>query len=182
MPDVDRIAIYHHCPRCGSTATEVRGPQLVVCHTCDLHLYYNPCAATAAIILDPQKRVLLIRRAHEPGMGMLAFPGGFIDNDESAEDGLRREVLEETGLEVGALEFLTSRPNTYPHRGVVYRTLVFFFIARVDSFARAQPLDGAANLEILDARELRAEDLAFVSMRDAWRFWKKSEEWKKSEG
>ncbi len=168
MPDIDRIAVYHHCPRCGSTATEARTPQLVVCHACDLRLYHNPSAATAAILLDARDRVLVIRRAHEPGMGRLAFPGGFVDNDESAEEGLRRELREETGLEAGALEFLVSRPNTYPHRGIIYRTLDFFFIARIDSFAGARPLDGATSLEILETGELRPADLAFVSMREAW--------------
>jgi ADP-ribose pyrophosphatase YjhB (NUDIX family) len=168
MADVDRIRIYHHCPRCGSTSTEVRTSQLVVCHTCDLRLYYNPCAATAAILLDAHDRVLTVRRAKEPAKGMLAFPGGFVDDGESAEEGVRREVSEETGLKIGALEFLLSRPNTYPYRGIVYRTLDFFFVARVDDFGEARPLDGVAEIVTTPIDGLRLEDLAFVSMKAAW--------------
>lgn len=168
MADVDRIRIYRFCPRCGAEAMSVPGPQLVVCASCGLHLYYNPCAATAAILLDAQDRVLLIRRAKEPAKGKLAFPGGFIDNEESAEDGLRRELREEIGLEVGPLEFLLSHPNRYPFGGVVYPTLDFFFVARVPDFGRAEALDGVDGLVMARREEVRSEDLAFASMRAAW--------------
>jgi ADP-ribose pyrophosphatase YjhB (NUDIX family) len=168
MADVDRIRIYRFCPRCGAEAMSVRGPQLVVCAACGLHLYYNPCAATAAILLDAAGRVLLVRRAKDPAKGKLAFPGGFIDNDESAEDGLRRELREEVGLEVGQLEFLVSHPNSYPYGGVVYPTLDFFFVAHVPDFGRAEALDGVEGLVVAQVADVRLEDLAFTSMRAAW--------------
>ena len=173
MSDVDRIRIYHHCPRCGSTATEVKTPQLVVCHTCDLHLYHNPCAAAAAILLDASGRMLTVKRAHDPAKGMLAFPGGFIDDGESAEDGLRRELREEIGIEVAEPEFLLSRPNNYPFRGIVYKTLDIFFIARVQDFDAARALDEVAGLAFRAIDDLHAEELAFVSMRDAWQAFNK---------
>lgn len=168
MADVDRIRVYRYCPRCGAEAVEVRSPQLVVCRACGLQLYYNPCAAAAAILLDSQRRVLLVRRAKDPAQGKLAFPGGFIDNGESAEEGLRRELREEVGLEVGSLEFLLSAPNTYPYAGVVYPTLDVFFIAHVGDFAPAQALDGVDALVVRAIRDVSADELAFVSMRAAW--------------
>jgi 8-oxo-dGTP diphosphatase len=45
-----------------------------------------------------QVEVLLIKRAREPFKGQWAFPGGFIDEDESLEDAAVRELTEETGL------------------------------------------------------------------------------------
>ncbi len=131
-------------------------------------LYCNPSAATAAILLDDRDRVLLVRRAHEPARGLLAFPGGFVDDGESAEDGLRRELREEIGIEVGALEFLASRPNTYPHGGIVYPTLDLFFLARLPGFEGARPLDGVAGLVVTPIKEVRLDSLAFTSMREAW--------------
>ena len=103
-----------------------------------------------------------------PAKGKLAFAGGFVDNDESAEDGLRRELREEIGIEVGALEFLASRPNTYPHGGIVYPTLDFFFVVRVTDFCAAQALDGVEGLVVLPVAEVSSDELAFTSMREVW--------------
>lgn len=165
---IDRIRVHRFCPRCGSETIQVQTPQLVACPACDLHLYSNPGAATAAILLDAADRVLLIRRAREPARGLLAFPGGFVDDGESAEAGLRRELREELGLEVPELRFLTSRPNSYPYRGIIYPTLDLFFVAQLDTFAGSRALDGVAGLVTVPANKLRAEELAFVSMREAW--------------
>jgi 8-oxo-dGTP diphosphatase len=47
---------------------------------------------------EAQIKVLLIERAHEPFAGCWAFPGGFVDPDETSETAARRELEEETGL------------------------------------------------------------------------------------
>ncbi|MCK2213023.1 NUDIX domain-containing protein [Actinomadura sp. ATCC 31491] len=66
-----------------------------------------------AIIMDAAGRLLLVKRGHPPGMGLWSVPGGRLEAGESDEAGLRREVLEETGLrvEVGALAGLVERPG-----------------------------------------------------------------------
>lgn len=48
--------------------------------------------------------LLLVERKHEPCKGQWAFPGGFMNIDETADDAARRELLEETGLRVDHLE------------------------------------------------------------------------------
>lgn len=168
MPDVDRIRIYRYCPRCAAEAMDVRGGQLVVCGSCGLHLYYNPCAAAGAFLVDAEERVLFIRRAKDPAKGKLGLPGGFIDNDESAEAGLRREVREEVGLDLGAMEFLCSQPNSYAFGGIIYPTLDFYFIARVEDFAAARAMDEVLSLVARRAGEVREEELAFPSLKAAW--------------
>lgn len=169
MLDVDRIRIYRYCPRCAAEAMTVRGPQLVVCGACGLHLYYNPCAAVGAFLVDRAGRVLFIRRARDPAAGKLGLPGGFIDNGESAEAGLRREVREEVGLEVGPIEFLCSQPNTYPYGGIVYPTLDFYFVAHVADFESARALDEVQGLVVRAQGEVTEDELAFPSLKAAWR-------------
>ncbi|MEU3457531.1 NUDIX hydrolase [Micromonospora sp. NPDC006766] len=67
---------------------------------------------TSVLVLDDIGRVLLIERTGIAGWGL---PGGFMEPGESFEDAGRREVLEETGLEIGALTLLGvfSGPEYY---------------------------------------------------------------------
>lgn len=66
--------------------------------------YDNPAAASAAIALDPRGRVLLVRRAIDPGRGQWALPAGFQEAWESAAQTAERELREECGVESQALE------------------------------------------------------------------------------
>ncbi len=73
--------------------------------------------------------VLLVRRARDPFKGMWAIPGGFVEMDEDLPAAARRELREETGLDVPALkQFRTfGRPGRDP-RG---RQITVVYIARV---------------------------------------------------
>lgn len=65
-----------------------------------------PCVG--AVIKDAEGRLLLIRRGHEPGKGLWSIPGGKIEDGESDEEAVAREVLEETGLVVMAGRLIGS--------------------------------------------------------------------------
>jgi len=105
----------------------------MACMACGFRLYFNPAVAVAVFVQDAAGRVLLIRRAKEPGAGKLAPPGGFIDVGERAEDAVHREVHEEVGLRLTDLRFLGSQPNEYLFGGVLYPVLDLFFKTRVRS-------------------------------------------------
>ncbi|MEU6717728.1 NUDIX domain-containing protein [Nonomuraea sp. NPDC046802] len=66
-----------------------------------------------AIIFDASDRLLLIKRGRPPGMGLWSLPGGRLEPGETDVQGVRREVLEETGLhvEVGRLAGTVDRPG-----------------------------------------------------------------------
>lgn len=65
-----------------------------------------------AIIHDPGGRLLLVKRAHEPGKGKWSLPGGRVEPGETDHSAVQREVREETGLSVtiGALVGRIFRP------------------------------------------------------------------------
>ena len=95
--------------------------------------YARP-AVTADIVLitrEAQPRVLLIQRAHEPFAGAWALPGGFVNADEPIVEAAKRELHEETGLEIALLEqlYTTGDPGRDP-RGW---TISIAFLARVDA-------------------------------------------------
>jgi len=64
-----------------------------------------PIVGVGAVVVD-QDRVLLVRRGREPLKGRWSLPGGALELGESLEDGVVREVEEETGLRVEPVELI----------------------------------------------------------------------------
>jgi ADP-ribose pyrophosphatase YjhB (NUDIX family) len=89
---------WRHCPRCGAAIEPADGR--AECAGCGYVAYANPAPAACALCVDEDGRVLLTRRRWEPYAGMWDLPGGFLGEAEHPLEGLRRELLEETGLEV----------------------------------------------------------------------------------
>jgi 8-oxo-dGTP diphosphatase len=97
---------------------------------------YPRPAVTADVVLFGHRggdlHVLLVERGHPPFAGCWALPGGFVDSDEPLEKAARRELAEETGLEVGPLEQLRAYgdPGRDPRGHVV--TIAFVGLVEVD--------------------------------------------------
>jgi 8-oxo-dGTP diphosphatase len=91
----------HFCPLCGGRLERISrdGRMRLYCSQCDRILYENPLPATAAAVLDNENSLLLVKRAMEPARGEWCLPGGFVELDEAPEQGVLRELREETGLE-----------------------------------------------------------------------------------
>ena len=100
----------------------------VICPVCKqaYETYANPAPTVDVIIHDPQRGVVIIRRAHEP-LGY-ALPGGFVDDGEQVEDAARREMREETSLDVE----LTGLLGVYsaPWRDPRKHTMSTVFVGR----------------------------------------------------
>lgn len=96
--------------------------------------YPHPAVTTDCVIFGfdgARLNVLLVKRGIDPFMGMWAFPGGFLNMDESAEEGALRELREETGLSEAYIEqFHTySSPGRDPRERVI--TIAFLALIRI---------------------------------------------------
>jgi 8-oxo-dGTP diphosphatase len=80
---------------------------------------------------EERPRALLIRRKNDPFAGAWAFPGGFIEMDETLEATARRELREETGIEVSDLMQLATFGD--PGRDPRGRTITVVYVTRVDA-------------------------------------------------
>ena len=101
--------------------------------------YPRPALTVDAVLVTHEAvpRVLLIRRKKDPFAGSWAFPGGFVDANEKLADAVRRELREETGLEVDDLEQLYTAGD--PGRDPRGWTVTVAYLARVDS-TRLKPV------------------------------------------
>ncbi|MCQ2575593.1 MAG: NUDIX domain-containing protein [Treponema sp.] len=122
---------FNMCPICGSKAIQNKNGRKWLCPECGFDLYNNVAAAVGVIISDKEHNVLLEVRAKEPRKGFLAFPGGFVDADESAEEAVVRECREEIGAEVTNIKYLCTFPNTYEYKNIEYKTCDMFFTAEL---------------------------------------------------
>ncbi len=110
-------ASLNFCSRCGAALR--LGPlpaedrDRLACERCDYITYVNPRLVVTTLPVTEAGEVVLLRRGIEPGLGMWAQPGGFMEIDETVYEGAIRETLEETGLvvEPGAVVGLYTRPE-----------------------------------------------------------------------
>src|SRR5258707_14379209 len=72
----------------------------------------RPIVGVGGVIID-DGRALLIRRGSEPLLGEWSIPGGALELGETLEEGVARELLEETGLEVRVLELIEVFDRIY---------------------------------------------------------------------
>ncbi len=156
-----------HCPRCGSTLRTGpvdSGEERLHCPSCGLVLYDNPAPTATAIVTREDGAILFTRRAIEPAIGMLDLPGGFIEVNEDAEQAAKRELREETGLEITVTGYVGAIPDRY---GDGAHTLNLYFTAVV-SGGQAQAASDVSELVWLkpDAVPARSQ-IAFANGADA---------------
>ena len=152
------LELFHFCPKCGSSDFEIHNALSKHCSNCGFTYYQNPRASTAAFIINGKGELLVARRAKEPAKDTLDLPGGFVDNEENAEQGMVREIFEETGLRINAdnVEYLFSIPND-----------LFFLCHIEEEDVAVEAADDAEGLAWVPLREVYVERFGLRSIRQA---------------
>jgi len=144
---------HRFCGSCGAPTRPERNGRVMICtrETCATEFYPRVDPAIIVLVTDGD-RVLLGR---QPGWtaGRYSTIAGFVEPGESLEDAVRREVLEETGVETGAMSYQSSQPWPFP------RSLMLGFRAQAKS---TEVRLGDRELE--DARWFTRDELATGAM------------------
>ncbi len=105
----------NYCWVCGGHAEEqfIEGRDRKVCSKCNTILYQNPLPTTAALIVNESHEILLVQRAYAPARGKWGLPGGFMELGETPEEGVIRELHEETNLHGKTEQLIGIAPSQY---------------------------------------------------------------------
>lgn len=163
------LSLFRYCPKCGSEHFDIHNEKSKQCADCGFVYYFNPSSATVALILNENNELLVCRRAKDPAKGTLDLPGGFIDIDETGEEGVAREVLEETGLEVQEAAYQFTLPNIYVYSGFPVHTLDMFYLCKVKDTRHISAMDDAADAFFIPIAEINPEDFGLGSIRKGLR-------------
>jgi 8-oxo-dGTP diphosphatase len=122
----------------------------------------RPIIGVGAVIIRGD-RVLLVRRAAEPLKGEWSLPGGALELGEKLREGVRREVLEEAGLEVEPGEVLDVFDSIF--RDEQGRTQYHYVL--IDFLCHSVSGEAKAGSDVSEVRWVRQEELAAMGLRQS---------------
>src|SRR5215203_6359483 len=168
MHSHDATPPYKFCPVCGSAlearVLKITEPMRLVCvnDTCGFVFYLDPKIAVGTIIRSAGDRIVLVKRAIEPGFGKWVFPGGYVDRGEQITVAALREAREEAGLDI-RLDHLI---NIYSYAGRA--PVIVVYAATMISGTLATD-DESSEIREFTVDEIPWDDLAFPSTKDGLR-------------
>jgi len=162
------VDAFRYCPVCGSALEprilRVGEPARLVCTNgaCGFVFYLDPKVAVGTVISGADGRILLVRRAIEPGYGKWVFPGGYVDRGEEVMMAAIREAKEEAGLDVriGRLIGIYSYAGRTP--------IIIVYAATVTGGELAVDEEGL-DAQWFEPSAIPWDELAFLSTSEALR-------------
>jgi NAD+ diphosphatase len=157
--------MFLYCPHCAAPNPQFLKGKKILCEKCGFQFYHNT-AASVAVLIEQEGRYIFLKRGKDPGRGLLDLPGGFIDPGETAEEACKREIMEEIGIPIGNLRFLFSHPNTYPYKGITYKTCDLLFQGKAGGGEFVRQEEEVEEILLLRKEEISLNDMAFPSIRN----------------
>ena len=156
------------CSQCGESVTQ-RIPEgdnriRYVCDRCETIHYQNPNIVAGCIPVYGDQ-ILLCKRAIEPRYGMWTLPAGYMENEETVEQGAIRETLEEARAELLNLSFYTML--SIPHISQVY----IIFRAELTGEDAFSPGEESTETALFSEQEIPWNELAFPVIERSLRYY-----------
>ncbi len=167
---------YKFCPKCAALFSHraEEGKLRLTCSRCHFIFYQNSKPTVCALIID-NDRVLLGKRKVNPSKGLWDIPGGFLEEGEHPEDGLKREIWEETKLKIKIEDFIGFFNDTYHMKNggeeEIYTTLNICYSAKIMK-GRPTAGDDVESLKLFKLTDL-PKKLAFNNTKEILKIFKK---------
>lgn len=113
----------------------------------------------ASALVKNNGKYLFVREVLESGNHYWIVPGGHVEFGETIEDAARREIKEETNLDIEIVKFLGFKEAI--HTKYDYHTVIFFFLAKA---LNGIDLDRATDKKVLDAKFFSREELKSLNL------------------
>ena len=143
---------HNYCPKCGLPLQARQGGHLLESGECDCKHFPRTDPAVIMVVTCGEHALLGRQAAWPPGV--FSALAGFVEPGESAEDAVRREVMEETGVRVGAMQYIASQPWPFPG------SLMIGFLGELHDATEKLPTPRVNPQELDDARWFSREELA----------------------
>lgn len=163
--------MYKFCYHCGGPTDTVMSDEITYwkCQTCHQTYFNNPKPGTEAVLFDSDGRVAIAVRSREPYKGKYDLPGGFVDAEETLEQGIARELKEELGLDstdYSPLVYLTSAQADYPWGRETYSVVSASFVGKLKDGVELTPSDDVEKILMVSPADLKPEDFAWPAQHD----------------
>ena len=156
--------IYKYCTVC---ATELKADDgHKVCPNCGKHYYFNAKPCVAILITNDEGEVLMTKRAADPFKDWWDVPGGFVEEHETLEEAMRRELKEETGLEVSDLKYEGSLWEDYHFQGEIVPIVAAFFSGKAAGSQEVTVDDDVSDYKFVPREAVDVESIAFKNQRE----------------
>jgi 8-oxo-dGTP diphosphatase len=129
---VGELALWKSCPRCAAELEVDEDGAKAECGNCGFRHYAHSQVTACAIVVDSAGRVLLSRRGAAPFEGRWDLPGGFVGEGEHPHEAVKRELKEETGLDIDVGDLVGIWMDRYSEDDSGPSTMNLYFTATSD--------------------------------------------------
>jgi ADP-ribose pyrophosphatase YjhB (NUDIX family) len=159
--------VVRFCLACGHrlSIALVEGRRRRRCRRCGWTHYNNPVPAATGVIVR-RGCILLTLRARPPYAGTWDLPGGFLEPDETPDEGLHREIEEELALRVRRARLIGFATDTYGPRGFPVLSMIYRVVVAPGEPSAA---DDVAEARWFPVAAVPFRSIAFPSLRRALR-------------
>jgi len=165
---------FKFCPKCGGKLKKIKqeNRQRLACSTCHFIFYGNAKPTVGVVIVDEEGRILLAKRGIEPKKNFWDLPGGFLEENEHPEDGLKRELQEELGVKIKIDKMLDIFIDDYEDQDDICFTLNIYYLAKIIQ-GEPKPMSDISDLQWFEKENLPLDKMAFKNGREALKLWLK---------